>query len=85
MATFHKAPPYRTQTEEKVPIHWSLTSCILTEVLKRTVSRKSSPELCGGKVEEKSADELYLSLKREKKAHLMEGTSQYEQKAEQGR
>lgn len=52
MATFHKAPPYRTQTEKKVSIHWSLTSCVPTEVLKLTVSRKSSPELYGGKAEE---------------------------------
>lgn len=52
---FHKAPPHRTETEEKISfVYWCLTSCVPTEVLnsKLTVSGKSGPELCGGVVEE---------------------------------
>lgn len=85
MATFHKAPPYRTQTEEKISFHtlefdflhpyWSLKSDLEQEKRSRTMWWKSWG---------KSADESCLLLKRAKKAHLMEGTSQCEQKAEQG-
>lgn len=77
MATFHKAPPHRTETEEKVSfIHWSLTSCVPTEVLnsKPTVSRKSGPELCGGVVEEnQQMSRMYLLLKRAIKESSLDG------------
>ena len=73
---FTKPLPHRTETEEKINfIHWSLTSCVPTEVFnsKLTVSRKSSPELCGGVNWGKSADEPYLLLTRAIKESSLDG------------